>query len=131
MPCSKLTLQILFTIDLKMMLQTKRPMQLGAGRRSAVAACCSRSRPATRSVAIYAFKGWLANLVKDNREVKEQNSSQDTSISATISPAPAPAPAAPKRDFLEARQVSLYNLFDGREFAFDLPCYQVGAQRPS
>lgn len=106
------------------MLQTRGPLRLSSGRRSAVAPCCARTRPATRKVAIYAFKGWLSNLVRDNREAKEQTSSQDSSISATISPAPALAPATPKRDFLEARQVSLYNLFDGREFAFDLPCYQ-------
>jgi len=32
--------------------------------------------------------------------------------------------SAPKRDFLEARQVSLFQLFDGNEYIFDIPSYQ-------
>ncbi|KXZ54535.1 hypothetical protein GPECTOR_4g600 [Gonium pectorale] len=51
-----------------------------------------------------------------------------TSTATTTAPAPTTAPAvaktAPKRDFLEARQVSLYQLFDSSDFKFDIPPYQ-------
>jgi len=36
----------------------------------------------------------------------------------------APRAAAPRRDFLEARQVSLFELFTGTAFKFDIPDYQ-------
>lgn len=40
-----------------------------------------------------------------------------------ITPPAAPR-TAPRRDFLEARQVSLFQLFDGNDFTFDIPAYQ-------
>lgn len=37
----------------------------------------------------------------------------------------APSPKQPaKRDFLEARQVSIYQLFDSDEYRFNIPPYQ-------
>jgi hypothetical protein len=49
------------------------------------------------------------------------------SRSATSSSAPAPSQASSnssRRDFIEARQVSLFELFDGENFKFDIPEYQ-------
>lgn len=39
-------------------------------------------------------------------------------------PAQAAAKIAPRRDFLEAKQVSVYQLFDNDDFKFDIPLYQ-------
>lgn len=42
----------------------------------------------------------------------------------SVMPSSASARPAPRRDYLEARQVSLFQLFDGNDFMFDIPAYQ-------
>ncbi|MEW5317537.1 MAG: hypothetical protein WDW38_008825 [Sanguina aurantia] len=49
---------------------------------------------------------------------------QKAATTAPPRPPPAAAKIAPRRDFLEAKQVSVYQLFDNDDFKFDIPLYQ-------
>lgn len=49
---------------------------------------------------------------------------QQQAAPAPCSQHSAASSAPPRRDFLEARQVSLYELFDGSNFQLDIPSYQ-------
>ncbi|GFR49038.1 hypothetical protein Agub_g11062, partial [Astrephomene gubernaculifera] len=90
---------------------------------------------------VTAFKDWFNNFVQQQQQQRkapqtltqeqpQQPSQQPSHQQPAAAPAPQPAvPApqpkvAPKRDFLEARQVSLFQLFDSSDFRFDIPPYQ-------
>ncbi|GLC33427.1 hypothetical protein PLESTM_000070100 [Pleodorina starrii] len=90
------------------------------------------SRPVRQPcLGVCAFKDWFAGLVQQSREPQQPQHSQQSSATAVHEP-PAAAPQAlqpapkiaPKRDFLEARQVSLSQLFDSSDYKFDVPTYQ-------
>ncbi|GIL65536.1 hypothetical protein Vafri_19284 [Volvox africanus] len=102
------------------------------------------SRPASRGVChgmrssrpvrqprlgVCAFKDWFNGLVQQQKEPQTQSqpatqtATQEQPNSTQFSPQSQPK-SVPKRDFLEARQVSLFQLFDSSEYKFDIPTYQ-------
>ncbi|KAG2436156.1 hypothetical protein HYH02_011660 [Chlamydomonas schloesseri] len=70
---------------------------------------------------------WFGSLSKNKQQPSSTATApreEGSAALATPVAAPAPTAPAPKRDFLEARQVSLFQLFDSSEFVFDVPAYQ-------
>lgn len=65
-----------------------------------------------------------SSLVKAPVDTTANTPTQKAVAVAPSRPAPASAKIAPRRDFLEAKQVSVYQLFDNDDFKFDIPLYQ-------
>ncbi|EFJ52238.1 hypothetical protein VOLCADRAFT_103240 [Volvox carteri f. nagariensis] len=94
------------------------------------------SRPIRQPrLGVCAFKDWFSGLVQQHKEVAQppQPVSQTATIPEQLLPSQsqaqpqaqtAPSKLPPKRDFLEARQVSLFQLFDSSDYKFDIPTYQ-------
>eukprot|EP00775_Hariotina_reticulata_P010010 gene10010-10164_t len=81
--------------------------------------CCNRQHKA----AIFAFKEW------DNQRAGPTGNTSTSYISTSRRSSTSRDPGttggtAARRDFLEARQISLYELFDGNNFQLDIPDYQ-------
>ncbi|GLI60007.1 hypothetical protein VaNZ11_002069 [Volvox africanus] len=88
------------------------------------------SRPVRQPrLGVFAFKDWFTGLVQQQKEPQSQSqpatqtATQEQPNSTQFSPQSQPK-SVPKRDFLEARQVSLFQLFDSSEYKFDIPTYQ-------
>ena len=81
-------------------------------------ACRGGRRPGLR---VAAFKDWFSNFVVTPKEQANPAGTALNNVSlSNINYKPPP----PKRDFLEARQVSVYQLFDSDEYKFNIPVYQ-------
>ncbi|PNH11515.1 hypothetical protein TSOC_001609 [Tetrabaena socialis] len=87
-----------------------------------------RQYASMRVPVVGAFKDWFGGLTQKERPQEhlpaEQNGQRAQETVAQPALAPSASMGSPKRDFLEARQVSLYQLFDSSDFKFDIPTYQ-------
>lgn len=105
--------------------------QRGSCRRALPCPTAAGAHAGRRLLPIVAYTGgtpldWFVKTA--GTFVKQQGANTSAPVKPII-PAPVvvqPAAEAPasKRDFLEARQVSIFSLFDGEEFKFDVPVYQ-------
>ncbi|GIL83097.1 hypothetical protein Vretimale_11387 [Volvox reticuliferus] len=88
------------------------------------------SRPVRQPrLGVCAFKDWFTGLVQQHKEPQSQSQPATQTVTqeqpnSTHFPPLSQLKSAPKRDFLEARQVSLFQLFDSSEYKFDIPTYQ-------